>query len=86
MRKHDLQKPNCETLQKVYLLLAAPLPPAQARPAAAPPPQHDHPPQRLQTLHHHNPQTHPKRSLPLLCLPQMLHYVCQPTYDGIQSQ
>ena len=26
LRKHDLQKPNCETLRKVYLLLA-PLPP-----------------------------------------------------------
>ena len=45
-------------------------------------------PQRLQTLHHHYPQTHSKNPLPLLqiCLPQMLHYVCQPAYDEIQSQ
>ena len=28
LRKHDLQKPNCKTLRKVYLLLALPPPPS----------------------------------------------------------
>ena len=65
LRKHDLRKPKCETLrnksetsdqQKVYLLLASPLPPplppaplARARPTTAQLPQPGHP-QRLQSL------------------------------------
>ena len=63
----------------MYLLLALlPLPHLRPGPQQDPPPQPGHP-QRLKTLRYHYPQTHRKRRLPLLCLPQMLQYPGMPT-------
>ena len=72
----------CKTLRKMYLLLA---PHPRLRPGPEHPLNKRGHPQCLQTLRHHDPQTHLKRSLPLLCLPQKLHYPgMQPTYEEIQ--
>ena len=61
----------CETLRKVYFLLAPPH--CSGRAQSTPCISSGHP-QQLQTLRHHDPQTHLKRRLPLLCLPQRLHF------------
>ena len=61
----------------MYLVLAPPSQ-AQAGPAAAAA-SSAWSPKRLQTLHHHNSQTHPKSSLTLHFLLQMLHYPGIPT-------
>ena len=84
LRKHGLRKPDCKTLRKVHFLLGPP-PPVQAVPTAAPgggglPPASSawssSTSPDSSSSHAH---THRKRSLPLLCLPQILYYPDTPT-------